>query len=294
MKKAPVYAYTTIVQRLRGEWRIYLSAMGLIIIADLIGKLEFPIGPGKLILFPIFYALILGIVLGPQAVKFFKKEEVKAASGLVLVTIGPFIASLGITAGKNISQVFSAGPALFLREIGNFTPILIALPIAILLGMKRETIGACHSLNREVNLALISDVYGADSAEYRGSLSVYIVGGMIGTIYFGLLATVCASTGLWHPFALAMASGVGAAIMMAAASASLVAIYPAQADQLLALAGASAALTSIIGIYLGLFVALPFANWMYKRLEPTLGRVLKCGRDAAEAEAKAKELKEVH
>lgn len=272
-KTPPKPPYATLGERLRKEWRIYVGAIGLVVAADAIGKFEIPIGPGKLILFPIFYALILGVVLGPQVLKIFKETEVKAASGLVLTAIGPFIAKLGITAGQNIGQVLSAGPALFLREIGNLSPIFIALPVALLLGMKRESIGACHSLNREVNLALISDVYGADSAESRGSLSIYIVGGMIGTLYFGFMATVCAATGLWSPEALAMASGVGAAIMMAAASASLASIYPGQAEQLMALAGASAALTSIVGIYMGLFVALPMANWLYRKLEPVLGNL---------------------
>lgn len=269
----PVFRYGSLRERLTAEWKVYLGAFGLIIIADLIGKREFPIGPGKLILFPIFYALILGVLLGPQVARLFKKEEVKAASGLVLVTIGPFIAKLGISAGENIQAMFSAGPALFLREIGNLTPIIVALPVALLLGLRREAIGACHSLNREVNLALINDVYGADSAEARGSLSIYIVGGMVGTIYFGLLATICAYTGLWHPYALAMTSGVGAAIMMAAASASLVEIYPAMSGEIMALSGASAALTSIVGIYIGLFVALPLCEFIYKRLEPVLGNI---------------------
>lgn len=286
-KAPPKYAYSGILERLRSEWKVYLGALALIALADLIGKKEISLGVGLLIIFPIVYALVGGVVLGPEALKLFSKKEVKAASGLVLVAIGPFIAKLGITAGKDIMTVFSAGPALFLRELGNLTPIFLVLPIALVLGLKREAIGACHSLNREVNLALISDVYGADSAESRGSLSVYIVGGLLGTIYFGLLASICASTGLWHPFSLAMASGVGAAIMMAAASASLAAIYPLQAEQILAFAGASAALTSILGIYIGLFVALPLANKLYKVLEPRIGRLTKAGRRAAEELAAA-------
>ena len=39
-------------------------------------------------------------------------------------------------------------------------------------------------------MALINNIYGPDSAEARGSLSIYIVGGMVGTIYFGLMASV--------------------------------------------------------------------------------------------------------
>ena len=36
----------------------------------------------------------------------------------------------------------------------------------------------------------------------RGSLSIYIVGGMVGTIYFGILASAVAMTGLFHPEAM--------------------------------------------------------------------------------------------
>ena len=280
-KQPPKYAYDSIAQRVKAEWKVYLGALALVVIADFIGKKEIALPVGALIIFPIVYALVFGVCLGPEALKFFTQKEVKAAGGLVLVGIGPFIAKLGVTAGKDIMTVFSAGPALFLREIGNLAPIFLVLPVAVFLGLKRESIGACHSLNREVNLALISDVYGADSAESRGSLSIYIVGGLIGTIYFGLMASVCASTGLWHPYALAMASGVGAAIMMAAASASLAAIYPVQAEQILAFAGASAALTSILGIYVGLFIALPLANKFYAFLEPRIGRITPAGKKAA-------------
>lgn len=58
-------------------------------------------------------------------------------------------------------------------------------------------------------------MYGSDSPEAKGSLSIYIVGGLIGTIYFGFMATIVASLNLFHPYALGMASGVGADIMMA-------------------------------------------------------------------------------
>ena len=65
-------------------------------------------------------------------------------------------------------------------------------------------------------MALINNIYGPDSAEARGSLSIYIVGGMVGTIYFGLMASVVGMTGWFHPQALGLGSGVGAGIMMQA------------------------------------------------------------------------------
>lgn len=143
-------------------------------------------------MFPIFYSIFLGILSGPQILKIFKKPEVKAASKLVIVCICPFIAKLGINAGASIETVISAGPALLLQEFGNLGTIFLSLPIALLLGLKREAVGACHSINRETNLALMQDVFGPDSPEARGSLSIYIIGGMVGTIFFGFMATVIA------------------------------------------------------------------------------------------------------
>lgn len=113
------------------------------------------------------------------------------------------------------------------------------MPLALMLGLKREAIGATHSINRETNLALITDMYGPDSPETRGSLSIYVVGGMIGTIYFGFMVSIIASLNIFHPYALGMSSGVGAGIMMASATAVLTEIYPAMADQISALASAS-------------------------------------------------------
>ncbi|HIT64042.1 MAG TPA: DUF3100 domain-containing protein [Candidatus Ventrimonas merdavium] len=264
------YQYSSLGERFRTEWKIFVLAFIFILIADSIGQINIPLGAGRFILFPIFYSLILGVLSGPQAAKILKSKQVKAASKLVIVAICPFIAKLGINAGASLETVLSAGPALLLQEFGNLGTILLSLPLALLLGLKREAIGATHSINRETNLALITDVYGPDSPETRGSLSIYVVGGMIGTIYFGFMVSVIAALGLFHPFALAMSSGVGAGIMMASATASLTAIYPQMAEQISALASASETISGIDGIYLTLFIGLPLCNWLYQVLEPRL------------------------
>ena len=198
-----------------------------IFIADSIGQIKIPVWKGTFIIFPIFYALFLGILTGPNVLKILDDKKVKAASGLVGVAILPFVAKLGINAGANISIVISAGPALLLQEFGNLCTIFLAMPAALALGLKREAIGAAHSINRETNLALMQDMFGADSPEAQGSLSVYIVGGMVGTIYFGFMASMAAATGLVHPYALGMASGVGAGILMSSAVAALSEVMPA-------------------------------------------------------------------
>lgn len=267
------YVYPSLKSRIKMEYKIYILALLFIAVADSIGQIQIPLGPGKFILFPIFYSLILGILSGPQVTKVIQSKQVKAASKLVIVAICPFIAKLGINAGASLEIVLSAGPALLLQEFGNLGTILLAMPLALLLGLKRESVGATHSINRESNLALITDMFGPDSPEARGSLSIYIVGGMVGTIYFGFMVSVIALFGIFHPYALGMASGVGAGIMMASATASLAEIYPAMADQISALASASETISGIDGIYMTIFFGIPLCNFLYRKLEPKLGRI---------------------
>lgn len=253
-----------------------------VLIADNIGQIKIPVGTGMFILFPIFYAIILGVVSGPQVLKIVENKHVKAASKLVVVGIAPFIVKLGITAGANIETILSAGPAVLLHGFGNFFGIFLALPVAILLGMKREAVGACFSINREYHMALINNIYGADSAEARGSLSIYIVGGMVGTIYFGILASAVAMTGLFHPEAMGLASGVGAGIMMESSSASLCAMYPDFAESIKTLASVGETMAGITGIYINMFIAIPLCDKLYQILEPKLGhfgRKKKAGKE---------------
>ena len=271
--KKETYVYPSTMARLKAEYKIFILAFVFIVIADSIGQIQVPLGPGTLIMFPIFYSLIMGVISGPEVLKIFDKKEVKAASKLVIVAICPFIAKLGINAGASIEVILSAGPALILQEIGNLGTIFLAMPFALLLGLKREAIGATHSINRESNLALITDMFGPDSPETRGSLSIYVVGGMVGTIFFSFLTTIVASLNLFHPYALGMASGVGAGILMARATASLALIYPDMAAELSALASTSETISGITGIYVAIFVGIPLTKKLYQLLEPPIAKL---------------------
>lgn len=283
-KPKETYAYSSLKERIRAEWKVYLLAFLFILIADNIGQIEIPFGKGKFILFPIFYAIILGVISGPQVTKIVNNKHVKAASKLVVVGIAPFIVKLGITAGANIETIWNAGPAVLLHGFGNLFGIFLALPVALLLGMKRESVGACFSINREYHMELINNIYGPDSAEARGSLSIYIVGGMIGTIYFGLLTSAVAMTGLFEPEALGLASGVGAGIMMASSSASLCAIYPDAAETIKTLASVGETMAGITGIYINMFLAIPLCDKLYQILEPRIGRLGRKGKESRKGE----------
>ena len=81
---------------------------------------------------------------------------------------------------------------------------------------------------------------------------------------YGILCSLLCSTGLFSPQALAMACGTGSASMMSASLGAVVEAYPTMAEELQALAASSQLLSSVDGLYMTLFIALPMTEWMYK------------------------------
>ena len=69
--KKEIYMYPSTKARFQAEYKIFLLAFVFIVIADSIGQIKVPLGPGTLILFPIFYSLLLGIISGPEVLKIF-------------------------------------------------------------------------------------------------------------------------------------------------------------------------------------------------------------------------------
>ena len=129
--------------------------------------------------------------------------------------------------------------------------------------MGSEAVGACYSVDREPNVAIIIDKFGFSSPEGRGVMGMYICGVLIGAMWSSVLAGMLAQSGWFHPLALAMGAGVGSASMMAAATAPIIAVYPDYEQQIMALAGAANLLTTVLGVYFGLFVSLPVMEKTY-------------------------------
>lgn len=252
---------------------LHLLVFGIVAVAEFIGILKLPIGVGTVILLPILYAFALGIVLNPAILPatrtILPPGSVKLAGTMITVAIMPFIAKFGTTVGPQIDKIVEAGPALVLQEIGNLGTIALAFPIAVFaLKMGREAIGATYSIDREPNLALIADKYGLNSPEGAGAMGVYAVGTLIGTFVFAIMPPLVLALDLFDVRALAMSCGVGSGSMLAACTGGLVAALPEQKDTILALAAASNILTYATGLYVGLFVALPLTEWLYRRARP--------------------------
>ncbi len=255
-------------------FKVYLLAFVLMLIAEFTGTVRWtPIAKITIVLVPFFHTIYWAVAFAPQAlgkwVKLYSLKDSAYAASLIVIATLPLMARYGVTVGPSVPTIIKAGAALLLQEIGNYWgAIMIAMPLAILLGLRREVIGACYSVAREPNLSLIGDVYGLDTPEGRGVLGTYLTGTVLGTAFFSIIGSLMALTApkLFHPLALGMACGIGSASMTTACAATLSEALPAWKDRILAFAAASNLATAVLGLYASWLIGLPFAEWVYRMM----------------------------
>lgn len=257
------------------EYKLHLTVLVISVLAELIALHKFKVGPAVLLLIPFVYSFLLGLFLNPSLTeKYFSgfmriigPFEQKAAAPCITVGIILFIAKLAVLVGANMDKIIKGGLAMVLQEFGNLGSILVTLPIAVLiLRMGRESIGASFSVCREPSLALAAEKWGLQSQEGIGAMGTYIVGTVIGALFFSFLGSIFASLNIFHPYALGMASGVGSASMMTAAAATVKELVtPEQADLVMAYAAASNLITTSTGMYMSIYFGIPFTEFLYKK-----------------------------
>lgn len=255
------------------DYRLHGSVFILVVIAELIGTINIPITKDVVItIMPLIFTIIFGIVFYlAKPITWIKKRQAKIAEGAMMLFIGVLIAKLAISSGQSIHLIFEMGPALILQEFGHLATILV-LPLALLLGFKEEAVGMTNSIGREPNVAVVVDKYGFNSPESRGVFAIYIIGSVIGTIFISFLVSFSLSFIPLHPYAYAMASGVGSASMNAAAIGPTLAAFPTMETNIEAFAGFSNLLSFCVGIYIVIFIALPLTEKVYNFLEPKIGK----------------------
>ena len=254
------------------NWKVHVIALILALVCEAIGTHKIPLGPGVLLFLPMLYAMILGAIISLPRLKVFSNTETSHATEVLGLMTMVLVTKLGVVIGPSLVKVMNAGFALCVQELGHFMgTVMLGLPIAIFLGLGREAVGATFSIDREPNIAIIAEKYGLDSPDGRGVMAIYICGTVFGAIWVGLIAGFLAALGIFHPYALAMGSGVGSGSMMAAATGAIATVFPDMKNDILMYAGASNLLTTIVGIYFCLFVSLPLTNYFYKKLTPIIG-----------------------
>lgn len=242
------------------NWKIHLLSLLITIVAEYVGIRKF----GIVVFLPLLYSLVIGLIISIPKFKIVTEEQMEAASDYLNISIMILMTKIGLGIGPNLHIILNSGWALILQELGHFFgTIIFGLPVALLVGMRREAVGACYSIDREANVAIIIDRYGFHSPEGRGVMGMYICGTLFGAMWISILAGIVAKLDLFHPLALAMGAGIGSASMMAAATGSIIAVHPEYTEQITALAGAANLLTSVLGVYFSLFVSLPVMEKLY-------------------------------
>ncbi|WP_434947589.1 DUF3100 domain-containing protein [Luteimonas sp. SDU82] len=262
-----------------GLWWLAATVLVVTALTEWIGPATIPVLSASIVILPMLVALLLTTLLAvsyrrmPQPLRLGLSVQAYADK-LLGIALLLFIVKLGLMAGANMQALRQVGWALAFQELGHaFGTMVLALPLALLLGIKREAVGATFSIGRETGMVIIGQRYGMQSPEGRGVLAEYITGTVLGAVFISLLSSVVASLGIFDLRSLAMGAGIGSGSMMAAALGPLtVGQSPEFARELTAIAGAANLIAGVVGFYFAMFITLPLCNWLYDRLEPMLGR----------------------
>ncbi|GAB4098441.1 DUF3100 domain-containing protein [Sinomonas halotolerans] len=241
--------------------------------AILIGTHKFQMGPAAIVLLPILWAVLIGSAIGIQKWKPVGGRARAVSAHLMDVSIVFFLAGLGTGIGPSLTKFADIGPAILLQEVGHVVgTVILALPVAVALGMGRAAVGATWSIDRESYLAFAIQRFGVRSPEYRGVFSVWVLGSVFGAVFISILAGLLGGLDFFDPRALAMGLGLGSASMMLGGVGALSILYPEAAGEIMALAALSNLVTNIVGFYAGVFIALPLCQRLYRMWSRLFGR----------------------
>ena len=260
-------------------WLLLLVVLVVTAVTEAIGPITIPLSSTRIVILPMLMALLLTTTLAalharlPDAIRLDVPLQ-RHAGKLLNAALLLFIVKLGLMAGHSMPQLQKVGWALAFQELGHaFGTMVLALPLALMLGIKREAVGATFSIGRENSLVIIGQKYGMQSAEGRGVLAEYITGTVLGAVFITLLVSVIAPLNIFDPRSLAMGAGMGSGSLMAAALGVItVGMPPELVKELTAIAAAANLIAGVVGFYFAVFITLPLCNWLYARLEPVLGR----------------------
>lgn len=242
------------------DWRVLSLGLITVMLAEWIGTVKL----GPVVLLPMIFAMVIGGFFSLPKFNILSEKNMKHANVAMSVVLMLLVAKFSLAIGPQLNVIKAASTALIVQELGHFAgTILLGLPLAVALGMGREAIGATYSIGRENNIAIIDNKYTLDSPEGRGVMAMYIIGTLFGAIIVSLIASVFAKLDLLNPLALAMGAGVGSGSMMTAATGSLVIFYPDLADKITAIALTANTLSSLLGMYIYIWISLPLAEKLY-------------------------------
>ena len=273
-------------KQLLSDWKFILIVLIASIIADVIGPITIPLwGAVKVTLMPLLYSMaIITVLYLWKGFSLVGPAQIPTGTLMLSISMIMLMSKLGASVGTSIQELIKQSVPLLMSNLADSMTFILALPVALLLGMKREAIGITFASSREAGLTVIESRYG-NKEEFAGVVTTYIVGTVFGSIVVSLFTSIFVSSGLFSLDAIAMAAGIGSAAMSTAAMGVLIEQFPAVQDTVSAFVVASNLISSALAVYVGLFVNLPLTEWYYKLLYPILH---KDGRRKAQAKRDGK------
>ena len=107
-----------------GKLKLLVVTLVLVAVAELIGPTQFSVGPGKVVLLPMLWALLMAAAWGiahrrvPGVVRVATAQQ-SLAGALLNAGLLLFVVKLGLTVGAALPQVKQAGWALLFQEFGH-------------------------------------------------------------------------------------------------------------------------------------------------------------------------------
>lgn len=273
------------------DWKFILIVLIASIIADAIGPITIPLwGAVKVTLMPLLYSMaIITVLYLWKGFKLVGPAQIPTGTVMLSISMIMLMSKLGASVGASIEELIKQSVPLLLSNLADSMTFILALPVALALGIRRESIGMTFAMSREPGLTVIESRFG-NKEEFAGVVTTYIVGTVFGSIVVSLFTSLFVSSGMFSLDAIAMGAGIGSAAMSTAAMGVLIEQFPDVQETLSAFVVASNLISSALAVYVGLFVNVPLTEWYYKVLHPVLH---KDGRSKANAKRKGVDYKEV-
>lgn len=246
------------------NYKLHILALIIVIVSEFIGIRSV----GIIILMPILYATLIGGFISWPKLNFLSKKDMDHASFLFPIALSILLAKVGLGVGPQLATIFAAKGTMLAQVIAHLLgTIILGLPVAMLVGLGRESIGASFSLGREAQVAIIADKRGLNSPEGHGVMGVFIVGTVLGAMWTSIFVSVIVSLDIFHPYALGLGAGTSSLSMSTAALEVISANFKDSAtiDRVTGYMNTSNLLVNILALYVNLFITLPLTTWLYEK-----------------------------
>ena len=115
--------------------RMLVAILLVVLVSEAIGSATFAVGPGKIVLQPMLWAIFIGAVVAAVGQRMPAGAGIDTAmqtriSGYLQYALLPFLAKLGLMVGGSLPQVREAGWALVFQEFGHFFGTMAIGPVS--------------------------------------------------------------------------------------------------------------------------------------------------------------------